>query len=78
MGAGESTRALVRALDLEARTLFTGLLQGRERLEALADATVLVYPAEDEVFGLVPLEALRRRVHPSSWRAIPAAEKSSA
>ena len=58
MGAGDSTRALVKTLDLEDKTLFTGLLQGRERLEALADATVLVYPAEDEVFGLVPLEAL--------------------
>ena len=35
-----------------------GLLQGRQRLEALADADVLVYPAEQEIFGLVPLEAL--------------------
>ena len=58
MGAGESARALVSALGLESQTIFTGLLQGRERLEALADATVLVYPAEHEVFGLVPLEAL--------------------
>jgi glycosyltransferase involved in cell wall biosynthesis len=58
MGAARSTRALVKTLELENKTFFTGLLQGRERLEALADATVLVYPAEDEVFGLVPLEAL--------------------
>ena len=41
-----------------ARTIFTGLLRGQERLEALADADVVVYPSEDEVFGLVPLEAL--------------------
>ena len=38
--------------------IFTGLLRGAARLEALADADVLVYPSADEVFGLVPLEAL--------------------
>lgn len=58
MGAGTDMRALVRTLGLEARTLFTGLLRGRERLEALADADVLVYPSQDEIFGLVPLEAI--------------------
>jgi glycosyltransferase involved in cell wall biosynthesis len=58
MGAGGDTRSLVRSLGLEARTLFTGLLRGRERLDALADADVVVYPSQDEVFGLVPLEAL--------------------
>ena len=31
---------------------------GQDRLEALADADVLVYPSQDEIFGLVPLEAL--------------------
>ena len=35
-----------------------GLLTGRARLELLADADVVVYPSADEVFGLVPLEAL--------------------
>jgi glycosyltransferase involved in cell wall biosynthesis len=49
---------LAQTLGVEDRTLFTGLLQGRERLEALTDADVLVYPSQDEVFGLVPLEAL--------------------
>ena len=58
MGAGASARALVRSLGLEGRTRFTGLLRGRERLEALADADVMVYPAEHEIFGLVPLESL--------------------
>jgi glycosyltransferase involved in cell wall biosynthesis len=38
--------------------IFTGLLRGRRRLEALADADVVVYPSQDEIFGLVPLEAL--------------------
>ncbi len=58
MGAEAATRALVKAFGLEDRVLFTGLLRGRERLEALADADVVVYPSEHEVFGLVPLEAI--------------------
>jgi glycosyltransferase involved in cell wall biosynthesis len=58
MGAERATRSLVDALGLGNRTRFTGLLRGRERLEALADADVVVYPSQDEIFGLVPLEAL--------------------
>jgi len=58
MGSVGSARTLVRRLGLSSRALFTGLLAGRERLEALADADVLVYPSEHEVFGLVPLESL--------------------
>lgn len=38
--------------------LFTGLLEGPQRLALLADADVLVYPSTDEVFGLVPFEGL--------------------
>jgi glycosyltransferase involved in cell wall biosynthesis len=41
-----------------ARVHRLGLLTGRERLDALAAADVVVYPSEGEVFGLVPLEAL--------------------
>ena len=40
------------------RTRFMGLLQGAERIELLADADLVVYPSEHEIFGLVPLEAL--------------------
>jgi glycosyltransferase involved in cell wall biosynthesis len=58
MGAGSAARALSRSLDLNGRAIFTGLLRDRERLEALADADVLVYPSQDEIFGLVPLESL--------------------
>ena len=58
MGAGTATHALVQELGLQSRTTFTGLLRGHERLEALADADVLVYPSQDEIFGLVPLEAI--------------------
>jgi glycosyltransferase involved in cell wall biosynthesis len=58
LGAGNEVRRHVRAAGLEQRTRFTGLLVGRQRLEALADADVLVYAGSDEVFGLVPLEAI--------------------
>jgi glycosyltransferase involved in cell wall biosynthesis len=58
MGAGADARLLVGSLGLEHRTVFTGLLRSRERLEALADADVVVYPSEHEIFGLVPLEAI--------------------
>jgi glycosyltransferase involved in cell wall biosynthesis len=58
MGSDSSTRALVRRLGIHDQTTFTGLLRGGERVEALADATVVVYPSQDEIFGLVPLEAL--------------------
>jgi glycosyltransferase involved in cell wall biosynthesis len=58
MGTAAEIRSLVRSLDLEPRTLFTGLLRGRERLDALADADVVVYASEQEIFGLVPVEAL--------------------
>ena len=58
MGAGGKARSLVRALGLERRTFFTGLLRAEQRLEALADADVLVYPSQHEIFGLVPLESL--------------------
>ena len=34
------------------------MLRDRERLEALADADVLVYPSQDEIFGLAAVEAL--------------------
>jgi len=58
MGAGGTTRALIRSIGIESRTRFVGLLRGRDRLQALADADVLVYPSQDEIFGLVPLESL--------------------
>ena len=58
MGALAETRAAVHTYGLADRVVFTGLLGSRERLEALAAAAVVVYPSHDEVFGLVPLEAL--------------------
>ena len=58
MGSGAAIRRRVEARALGDRTLFTGLLRGQERLEALADATLVAYPSRHEVFGLVPIEAL--------------------
>lgn len=58
MGVGSALRQQAAAYGLEHQTVFTGLLSGVARLEALADADVVVYPSAREVFGLVPLEAL--------------------
>jgi glycosyltransferase involved in cell wall biosynthesis len=58
LGAGEAVNAEVERLGLAARVRRVGLLQGPHRIEALADADVVVYPSQHEVFGLVPLEAL--------------------
>jgi glycosyltransferase involved in cell wall biosynthesis len=58
MGAGTAADTLVRRLGLEPRVVRTGLLCHTDRLDALAAADVVVYPSRDEIFGLVPLEAL--------------------
>ena len=57
-GAAGDARRLANALGVADRVRFTGLLSGRDRLDALSDADVVVYPSQDEVFGLVPLEGL--------------------
>jgi glycosyltransferase involved in cell wall biosynthesis len=58
MGAGRSIDSLVVTLGLEPAVVRVGLLRGRERLNALAAADVVVYPSQHEVFGLVAAEAL--------------------
>lgn len=58
MGVGGEVERLIDSHGLRGRTLFTGLLRGQERLEALADASIVTLPSQHEVFGLVPLEAL--------------------
>jgi glycosyltransferase involved in cell wall biosynthesis len=58
MGAGRVLRGLVSSLGIAGSTIFTGLVTGAQRLELLADADVVVYASEHEIFGLVPLEAL--------------------
>jgi len=52
---GAMAQAVARS---DGSVVFTGLLEGRDRLALLADADVLVYPSTDEVFGLVPFEGL--------------------
>jgi glycosyltransferase involved in cell wall biosynthesis len=58
MGSEAGLRRLIEQKGIGQRTLFTGLLRGRERIEALADADVVAYPGRHEIFGLVPIEAL--------------------
>lgn len=58
MGTARTLLSLVRRLGLVNRVSLVGLLTARERLDALAAADVVVYPSRDEIFGLVPLEAL--------------------
>ena len=58
MGAGRVLRGLVSNLGIAESTIFPGLVTGAQRLDVLADADVVVYASEHEIFGLVPLEAL--------------------
>ncbi len=58
MGAWRGIHREIRRFGLERQTIRLGLLTGPERLELLVDADVVAYPAEHEIFGLVPLEAL--------------------
>ena len=58
MGGLEAMRALASSLGIAGQTTIAGLLTGRDRLEALADADVVAYPSAQEIFGLVPLESI--------------------
>ena len=58
MGCAAQIQSELNLLGIQHQTVSTGLLRGTDRLEALADADVLVYPSAHEIFGLVPLEAL--------------------
>jgi glycosyltransferase involved in cell wall biosynthesis len=58
MGGLEPALALAGRLGVVSRVTVTGLVEGHARLELLADADLVVYPGQDEIFGLVPLEAI--------------------
>lgn len=58
MGEGPRLRRMVRRLGLEKRVDFIGVLEGKRRLEELADADLMLYPTENEIFGLAPLESI--------------------
>jgi len=49
---------IVRKLELQKKVIFTGFLDGQEKLSAFIDADVLVLPSLDDVFGVVILEAM--------------------
>ncbi len=51
-------QAMIHAEGLQDRVVFTGMLHGRQRLEALVDAEVFVLPSYQENFGIVVAEAL--------------------
>lgn len=58
LGAGRRVRRAVAERGVGARVAMMGLLRGRDRIIALRGADAVVYPSENEAFGLVPLEAL--------------------
>jgi glycosyltransferase involved in cell wall biosynthesis len=58
MGVVAGLRRQVRALGLDDRVRFVGLLEGAARQAALRGAAVVAYPGRDEIFGLVAAEAL--------------------
>lgn len=55
MGVGQEAQNAAQPYD---HIHCVGLLQGRERLELLRDAHILVYPSTNEIFGLSPFEGL--------------------
>jgi glycosyltransferase involved in cell wall biosynthesis len=55
---GEVVKSLVRRHALERRVIFTGMLRGRERIEALVDADLFALTSRHENFGIVVAEAM--------------------
>ncbi|MCC7145468.1 MAG: glycosyltransferase [Phycisphaeraceae bacterium] len=49
---------LAQSLGVQDRVIFTGMLQGPERVAALADASLFVLPSYQENFGIAVVEAL--------------------
>jgi glycosyltransferase involved in cell wall biosynthesis len=48
---------LTKGLRIEDKTIFAGPLYGKEKLQAMVDASVLVLPSAYEIFGIAVLEA---------------------
>lgn len=57
-GYFDTMENLAKQLELGDSILFTGELAGESKFSLLVDSDVVVYPAEFEYFGLVPLEAM--------------------
>lgn len=57
-GYAKELKRLLKKLAMKEKVLLLGLLEQEEKLSALRDAEMLVYPSKYEIFGLVPFEAL--------------------
>jgi glycosyltransferase involved in cell wall biosynthesis len=57
-GFRRETEGFVDRAGIRDRTLFTGLLQGEDKLAALADADLFVLPSYSENFGIAVVEAM--------------------
>ncbi|MCC7145466.1 MAG: glycosyltransferase [Phycisphaeraceae bacterium] len=57
-GYRATVESMVREHNLQDRVVFTGVLHGRQRVEALADADLFVLPSYQENFGIAVVEAL--------------------
>jgi glycosyltransferase involved in cell wall biosynthesis len=58
MGYERRVMEIVNRLKIKDRIIRTGLLNDQEKVEALTDADVCVYPSRDEAFGLVAAESI--------------------
>jgi glycosyltransferase involved in cell wall biosynthesis len=57
-GYQRKVEQMVEENDVAGRVVFTGMLRGRERVEALVDADLFVLPSYQENFGIAVIEAL--------------------
>ena len=57
-GMATQLQHVVKERNLSSCVVFTGMLKGAERLDALQGATVFVLPSHSESFGIAALEAL--------------------
>lgn len=55
---GATLHQLINELGIADRVIFTGMLQGREKLAALNEADLFVLPSHTENFGLAAMEAM--------------------
>ena len=54
----DETRRFVAEAGIEARTTFTGMLTGQDKLAAFADACLFILPSYSENFGIAVVEAM--------------------